>query len=262
LRRIMIATAALAVLVAAGVASAATSTTFNSYGGSLTVKPKSAGSPTKPSPLGFTQILAAKSARAAYNAAPLVDIKLTMYGLKVDTKDFTATCSISFMTLHKSDAGCPKGSMVASGDVTAAVGPTNLQGATIACIPLLHVYNTGGGGLAFFFVITGAHQCAGQSTGSVPPYPATIKAGPRNTLVQDTPLPPDASTDAANLHLYGSLIHETLVWPKLTTTVKGKTVSFLSSVGCKAGKRPWSISYTATDGATKQTAVVSGSQKC
>ena len=97
---------------------------------------------------------------------------------------------------------------------------------------------------------------------AVPPYGATIKAGPGNTLVQDTPLPADASTDAANLHLYGSLIYEHLAWSKLTTKVNGKTVSFLSSVGCKAGARPWSISYTATDGTSKQTAVVSGSQKC
>lgn len=260
MRRIIIATAALAVLVAAEVAMATTTTAFNTYGGSLTVAPSAAGTAAKPSPLGLTQILNAVSAQTGLNAAPLVDIKEMFYGLKVDTKDFPI-CSTAFITKN-TDTNCPKGSMVASGTVVAAVGPTTLIGATDACDPLLHVYNSGAGTLSYFFVISASHQCAGQVTGAAAPYVATIKPGPGGTLVLNTPLPPDVSTDAANIGLYASLTHEKLVFSKATKKVHGKTVSFLSSVGCKAGKRPWSISYTATNGTATQTDAVSGSQHC
>ncbi len=261
MRRIIIATAALAALVVAGVATATTTTTFNSYGGSLTAAPKVAGSTAKPSPAGLTEVLAAASAQTGLNAAPLTDVKWTIYGLKVDSKDFP-TCSAVSIEAAKTDTGCPKGSLVASGNVVAAVGPTNRTGSTIPCDPLLHVYNSGAGKLAFFFVITGAHQCAGQVTGAAAPYPGTITPGPGGTLVEDSPLPPDTSTNAAGIGLYASLTNENLVWSKATKKVHGKTVSFLSSVGCKAGKRPWSISYTATNGTSDQTDVVKGSQHC
>ncbi len=261
MRRIIIATAALAVLVAAGVATATTTLNFNSYGGSLTVAPSAAGSAAKPSPAGFTEALAAASAQPGLNAAPLVDIKLTLYGLKLDSKDFP-TCSVASIVAAQTDTGCPKGSLVASGSIVAAVGPTSLTGPTIPCDPLLHVYNAGGGELTFFFVISGAHQCAGQVTGAAAPYPGTLVPGRGGTLIQNTPLPPDTSTDAANINLYASLTAEHLVWSKATKKVHGKTVSFLSSVGCKAGKRPWSISYTATNGTSDQTDVVKGSQSC
>jgi len=136
LRRIIIATAALAVLVAAGVATATTTPAFNTYGGSLTVAPSAAGSAAKPSPVGLTEILAVASAQTGLNAAPLVGEKLTMYGLKLDSKDFP-TCSAASIEAAKTDTGCPKGSLVASGSVVAAVGPTNLMGATIPCDPRL-----------------------------------------------------------------------------------------------------------------------------
>ena len=61
------------------------------------------------------------------------------------------------------------------------------------------------------------------------------------------PLPPDVSTKVANQpNFYGSLIKETLNWFKVTTKVQGKTVGNNVSVGCLHGKRPWSVTFTAT----------------
>ena len=65
--------------------------------------------------------------------------------------------------------------------------------------------------------------------------------------VTNIPLPADISTRVANQpNFYGSLIKETLNWSKVSVKVKGKTVFNNVSVGCQNGKRPWSITYTAT----------------
>ena len=52
------------------------------------------------------------------------------------------------------------------------------------------------------------------------------------------------------------------MFSKLTTKVGGKTVSFLSSVACKAGMRPWTVAYKYTNGTVNGTATVSGTSKC
>ena len=82
--------------------------------------------------------------------------------------------------------------------------------------------------------------------------------------VTDIPLPADISTRVANQpDFYGSLIKETLNWAKLSTKVKGKTVYNNVSIGCLKGKRPWSITFTATtNGSNKETQTVNGSSKC
>jgi hypothetical protein len=263
LRRSIILTVALAALIVAGVASATTPYTgpaLNTYKGVLKFSPNAAGTAAKPAPLGFNENLTAANTVKGLRAAPLTDIKLTMYGLKVDTKAFPV-CTATFINAKKSDSACPKGSLVATGPITAELGDTTLQGAGTACSPLLHVYNGGAGNVVFFFVIKAGHTCGSLQTGSTAPYVGTIKQVGRN-LVQDTPLPPDVSTKVAGLTFYGSLELENLTWTKHTTKVGGKTASFVSSVGCKAGKRPYTVAFTATNGTISQTETVKGSQKC
>ena len=53
--------------------------------------------------------------------------------------------------------------MVATGAITAAVGPaTSFTAAAAACDPLLHVWNGGQGKLTFFFVDQApSHECLG-----------------------------------------------------------------------------------------------------
>ena len=81
--------------------------------------------------------------------------------------------------------------------------------------------------------------------------------------VETVPLPPDISTNAGNTGLYGSLINEVLTYSNLKTKAHGKTVGYNQSIGCKSGKRPWSISFTATNGVgTTDTNTVNGSAKC
>ena len=96
------------------------------------------------------------------------------------------------------------------------------------------------------------------------PYPGTVKQQGKY-LVIDVPLPPDVSTRVAyQPNFYGSLIHETLAWNKLTTKVKARRSTTTSSVGCQNGKRAVDRSrYTSTtNGSDKSVQTVNGSSKC
>jgi hypothetical protein len=257
-----IATTAVLALLLAAVAAAQTSPTINTYTGSLTFKSSKPGTPSKPSPASFVELFHVANVTAGLDAAPVTDIKLKMYGLRVDFKDFP-TCSLAFVTAHLG-VGCPSKSLVASGPVTALLGPTNLMGNasnTISCNPLLNAWNAGGGKVVEFLLITATHLCPGLQTGSAAPYEVTFKqAG--NWLLQDAPLPPDVSTQAGNLPLYSSILTDNLTWLKVTTKVKGKPVAFLSSIGCMKGKRPYSMAFTATKGGAPETFQLSRTGTC
>jgi hypothetical protein len=261
LRRTTIAITAVVALLAAAVATAQTPP-INTYTGSLTFKAGKSGTPAKPIPAGFVELFSASNATTTLDAAPLIDIKLKMYGLRVDSKDFP-TCSLAQVTASLG-AGCPKGSLVASGPIIAKLGPTNLMGNpsnTINCTPILDVWNAGANKVVELPVIDANHQCGGLQTGAAAPYVVTFtQAG--KYLLQDAPLPPDVSTNAGNLGLYNSLTQNDLTWMKLTRKVKGKTVSFLSSVGCLKGKRPYTITFTATNGTATQVSALNAKGAC
>lgn len=264
-KRILVVAVALGALLVAGAAYAAT---LNTYAAKFTFTSKKAGTASKPVPIGFTQDFKAKNATAGQRTAVLTDLKTTLYGVKVDTADFPTCSKTTIADTNKgNDDQCPKGSLVASGSITALLGPpSDPTNAGAPCNPLLHVYNSGKGKVTFFFVPTAKgtpHACAGGilAKGSVPPYPGTIKKSGKN-LVLDVPIP--TYVDFPLPGAEGSLTSEHLVWAKLTTKKKGKTVSFLSSVGCKGGKRPVAQSFTATASQTgpKQTNTLPSSVAC
>jgi hypothetical protein len=262
LRRILLIGTALVVLCAAASALAATGG-FNTYGAKLSFKPNKAGSSKAPSALGWSENLTANGT-AGNRTAPLTDIKTTLYGMVSHGKDFP-TCSLSKIANAKSDTGCPKGALVATGSITALLGPEADQSSSAPgvapCNPDLDVWNAGQGKVVFFFVDQGTHLCDGGAvpTGFVGPFPGTIKSVGKN-LVENTPIPSYVSFPLAEVE--GSLTGETLHWSNLHRTVKGKTVYYTQSVGCKKGKRPYSVAYTAEQNGTSQTGTVTGSSKC
>jgi len=261
LRRITIAITTVALLALAAGAYAATG--VNTYTGSLSFTSSKPGTPAAPVPAGFHEVFSAHNTTSSLDAAPLVDIKLKMYGLRIDSKDFP-TCPLAKVQATLG-AGCPKGSLVGSGPITAILGPTNLMGTpanTINCTPLLDIWNAGHNQVIEFPVISAGHQCGGLQTGAAAPYVVTFRQSGKY-LLQDAPLPPDVSTNAGNLGLYNSLTLNDLTWSKLTRKVKGKTVSYLSSIGCQKHKRPYSMTFTATpDGVSTQTVTLSAKAKC
>jgi hypothetical protein len=256
----MIGTAA-AVLITAGVAVAA----LNTYTASYAFTPTKAGSAKRPVPVGFNLVYTA-TGTGGNRAAPLKDIKTWIYGLVANNRYFP-TCSLSTIELAKSDAGCPKGALVAEGPVNSTLGSGKTgAGAGTPCNPYLHVWNSGPGRLTYFFVVFGKYQCAGLHTGASAPYPGIVSQQGKY-LVQDVPLPPDISTNAGGIGLYAALIHESLTFKNLTTKVHGKTVGFQSSVGCVGGHRPWRVEYTAqkfqlSPGPADETVTVRGSSRC
>jgi hypothetical protein len=259
-KSLVIAVTTAIMLIAAASAFAA----INTYTAKDTVTPTKAGTAKKPVSVGYSEVLSATGTNGN-RTAELNDIKTTIYGLKVNTKGLP-TCSVVSIAAAKSDTQCPKGAMVATGAITAVIGsstnftPTDPTAA--ACDPNLHVWNAGGGNLAFFFVEGPGHLCAGTAikTGAIPPYPATRKQVGKN-LVVNVPIPTYVTKP---LGLAGSLETEHLKWLNLSTKVNGKKVGVLQSIGCQKGKRPFSVSFNATLPTTNttETKTVSGKQAC
>jgi hypothetical protein len=263
LRRIVVTATALAVLCGAVSAYAATGG-FNSYGAKYTFSPNKAGSSKAPIALRYLEKLTANGT-AGNRTAPLTDIKTVVYGAVPNVKGFPTCTAAKIATAH-SDTGCPKGALVATGSITAILGPESDQSASapglLPCNPLLHVWNSGGGKLTFFFVEQApSHLCAGGAiaTGAVPPFPGTIKTVGKN-LVQNTPIPGYVSFPLNGVE--GSLTGETLKWLNPTIKVKGKTVNYVQSVGCKSGKRPFTVTYSASQNGVSQSGSATGTQKC
>lgn len=264
MRRILIAIAAVS--AAALMATAAyAATTLNTYTAKVTTSGGTAkSSPAKPVPFGFTEHLTAMNATSGMRPGVLKSLTVKMSGVKTNFRDFKTVCTAAQIAAASNDAACPKAALVATGSIHSVLGDKTLvaQPTNVTCDPLLHVWNGGGGKLVFFFVITAAHPCTGLQTGAAAPYVGTIRQQ-GNEIVQKTPLPPDVSTNAGNIGLYGSLEMETLKWNKLTTTVNGKRVPFIESIGCK-GSRPYSATFTAIgpNGVPSVTNTVTGAAKC
>ena len=258
MRRIITIGTAAAVLIGAAVAMAA----INTYTANIGFTPNKAGTAKKPATVSFTTDYSAVGTNGN-RTAPLTDIKTTVYGLKANYKGLP-TCSLTTIKNAKSDSSCPAKAMVASGFITAVIGPTNDQSTsasgTLPCDPLLHVWNGGNGQLVFFFVEQAPnHMCANGAltTGAVPPYPGTISYSGKN-MVQDTPVPPYVSFPLAGVE--GSLETLHLVWKAETVKVKGKMVSDITSIGCSGSSRPYSVAFTANEpGQPNETDTVPGS---
>jgi hypothetical protein len=240
LRRLAVAVTAVAVLAVAATAYAA----INTYSAHMTFTSKQAGTRAKPVPIGYTETVAAAGTNGNRAGVQKV-ISTKIYGLVEDGRDFP-TCSLAQIANAKNDTVCPKGSEVATGYITAALGSaTNFKAAGSACDPQLDVWNSGQGKLTFFFVDTATHQCLGGAlkTGSTGPYPATYKEVGRYLVFRV------ATPDYINYPvpgLVGSLESEHLTYFKQTRTVRGKTVAITSSIGCQGSKRPYSATFTST----------------
>jgi hypothetical protein len=259
MRRIIIISTGIAVLVAATAAYAA----LNTYKANITVSPAAAGSPTSPVPVAVTETYRPMSATTGDRADPLTDIKTSIYGLVSNPSAFP-TCNGNKMSVMKSDSFCPPKALVATGPVNVLLGGADLTKSGAPCNPFLHVWNGGGGTLWFFFTTSARYSCGSLHTGDTQAYEGHVKRQ-GTFLVNDVPLPTYLSIAVAHHQgLYSSLLKEVLTYRKLTTVVHGKTVGFTSSVGCRAGKRPFTISFTAISGAgsPSETKTVSGSSPC
>jgi hypothetical protein len=239
---------------------------IDTYTAKITFTGKQAGTAAKPVPTGYTENLGVQGTDGNRPGVQLV-IKTRIYGLQEDGKDFP-TCSLAEIAAAQNDAGCPRGAEVATGYIDATLGSaTNFAVAGQACDPELDVWNSGQGKLTFFFVDTATHQCLGGQlrTGQVAPYAATYREQGKY-LALTVPVP-----DSVNYPLgtsggvVGSLEGEHLTYFKRTRRLDGRTVAITSSIGCEAGKRPYSATLESTlppAGPATETRTVSKSASC
>ncbi len=246
---------ALAVLVGATGAYAA----YNTYAGTTTKVSKGVGTPKKPVGLSMVQTLNA-SAPSGERAAPLTNIKTTLYGVKLDAGKLPVCTDAKILQNKISPTGaCPKGSLIATGSVQARLGSgsDNMSPGT-PCNPHLNVFNGGPNRQVFYFFTKSAMDCGGLATGSTAPFDGHISYK-NGSVVVNIPQPTDISTKVAGQpNLFSSLVHEVLSYPK---TVAGK--GYMVGVGCKAHKRPWTATFTShTYTGGSETSMVSGTTAC
>jgi hypothetical protein len=268
--RKLLAMTAFLCLLAAGTAYATVSAPPNTYGGSYTVV-GAKGSGNKPVPVAMVEKLVMGSTTSGNVGAPLTEINSTVAGLK-SYAGYFPKCSPNQINEDNGHNGkwnaiCPKGSLVASGHVQAALTSpsSDLAGPGAPCSLGLWVYNGGVGKLTFFFTTT-PEQCDDLATGVAAAWTGTVREAGR-TLVTNVPEPADVSYDAGDIGLFGSLETETLRFKKLTVRHGGKVVPFLASIGCQRDARPFSVTYTATtsnspSSANESTGEVKGAHKC
>jgi hypothetical protein len=272
MRRKLVAATTLLCLSAAGAAYAAgpVSAPPNTYTGNFVV-PDAAGSPARPVAASLVETLGMGSTTSGDVGAPLVNIRTTTYGLKANGRYFPKCTpnQINESNGHngKWNAVCVKGSLVASGQVKAALtNPSSkLAGPGAPCALGLWVYNGGLGKLTFFFTTT-PERCDGLTTGAATAWTGTIGEAGR-TLVTNVPEAADVSYDAGNINLFGSLERETLTFKKMTVRHGGKLIPFFASLGCQKGERPFSVTYTATasnspSSANESRGEVKGTHRC
>jgi hypothetical protein len=263
---------ALLCLGGAGAAYAAgpVSSPPNSYTGAFAVA-GAVGSKAKPAPVALSETLGMSSTTSGNVGAPLVDIRTTTYGVSAPNGGKFPTCTIAKISANNGNNGkwnavCPKGSLVATGFVDAALTSpsSNLAGPGAPCHLGLHVYNAGPGKLTFFFT-TSPQQCDGLTTGDAAPWQGTVSQhGPY--LITDVPEPADVSYNAGNVGLFGSLQTEVLHFKRMSVKKGGKLYPFIESTGCLKRARPYTVTYSATQSNSgspvEAVGTVKGSARC
>lgn len=272
MRHRVFATIVVLCLLGAGAAYAAGPVTGapNSYTAAFAVS-GATGSSARPAPAALTETLGMSNTNSSDVGAPLVDIKTTTYGVKAPNGAMFPTCTAAKISANNGNNGkwnavCPKGSLVATGTVQAALtSPSkNLAGPGAPCSLGLWVYNGGPGTLVFFFTTTPA-QCDGLTTGDAAPWVGKVSEQGKY-LVTNVPEPPDVSYNAGNIGLFGSLQSEVLHFKKMTVKKHGKVYPYIESIGCSKHARPYSAAFTATESNTGSPtlgqATVKGAAKC
>ena len=222
----------------------------NSYTGNFAVA-GATGSNARPAAVALSETLGMSSTTQGNVGAPLVDIKTTTYGVKAPNGGMFPKCTVAQISANNGNNGkwnavCSKGSLVATGTVTAALtSPSaNLAGPGAPCKLGLWVYNGGAGKLTFFFTTTPS-QCDGLTTGDAAPWLGKVSESGKY-LVTNVPEPADVSYNAGNIGLFGSLESEVLHFKKLSIKKGGKVYPYIESTGCTNHARPFTVTYTAT----------------
>lgn len=217
-------------LTAAGVALAAQSTTGRTtYSAGSAVSPSKGGTKARPVPVSVSGKIEEQGADGQ-RPDPSKVITFTWSGLRENGAGFPK-CTADQIDAAQSTSVCPRGSRVGSGAVVGLAGPVSDPHQSFRCEKDLEIYNAGRGKVSW--VLTGdSSKCAG--VGYTPPTVVTWKNGPRKTTMT-LPNPRNLSEPLPGVEAGATLV--TFTFKKVTRTIDGKKVGYLSSVGCFGQRR-------------------------
>jgi hypothetical protein len=161
MRKCLVAVISVAALPGAILAYAATGPDTTS----LTAKASSGGTPKKAKPIKATFKFESHGPNNSRPSNPQ-ELDFLFAGVRNNSAKFP-TCTAAQMEKVQSDSVCPKASRIATGTLTAQLGPTTDKNSNANCAKTMNVYNAGAG-KASFFNHGDASECAG--VGYLPPY--------------------------------------------------------------------------------------------
>jgi hypothetical protein len=242
LRKLRIITLAIAGLLAfTAIAFAVQENTYTVTG---TVSPKKSGTKKKPAPVGlkFGYTVAEKSGK---RPALVKKYDINFAGLQVNTA-FFKSCSQAKIDQDQTDANCPKGSLMGTGNVENQAGSTTDETAnTLTCHLDLKLYNAGKNKAAIY--LKGGPNDPRGAAKSCPlevnkaidaSFVRTAKGTSLQFSVDETLLHPAPGFD-------NSVVFVESTVRKATVKKNGKTRGWFESVGgCKNKKRAITVTFT------------------
>jgi len=226
MRRMRLLVAAMvAVLGISAVAYAQTVENQYTVGGSV----PAGGSKSKPKPGGFNFQF---GITAPGGVVPKViqTYDLFVEGGRVNTKVIPKGCTAAQMERVQSDRVCPKGTMIGSGRLKVLAGTTGQPtSSAVACDLPVKLYNAGNN-KATIWIQVGQGDCVAALTRGIE---ARWVKSANGTSLRFT-VPPDLRK-ILNLDIVVTGVNVT--FKKITRKIKGKTVGYFESVGCKDRKR-------------------------
>ena len=246
---------AVAVVGVLAMAAVAFGSSNNLYTVSASLSPTKAGTAKKPVPvqLSFGYTVASKTAGNRPDLINKYDINFG--GGQVNT-NIIPGCSAATITNNQSDASCPKGSLVGTGNVENLAGPSSdpSPGSQLKCHLDLKIYNSRKNHAALY--LHGAPPTCPLALDTAIDAKYVKKGGGTSLIftVPDTLLHPSLPT------FDNSVVQVKSVIKKITKKVKGKTRGYFESAGgCVKGKRKVKVTFGTPSGASD---TVTNTAKC
>jgi hypothetical protein len=229
----------------------------NTYTVTASTSPTKAGTKKKPVPiqLKFNYTVAEKSGQ---RPALINKYDINFGGVVVNTKLFPG-CSADTINQTQSDASCPKGSLMGTGNVENQTGPTSDPSQhSITCHLDLKIYNSGKNHAALY--LHGAQTNDPKTNCPLAVDRAIdakfVKKSTGTSLVfsvDNTLLHPITGFDNAVVQVQSTI-------SKVTKKSKGVKHGFFDSAGgCKKHKRTVKVTFTQVDGSSQN---VTNTAKC
>jgi hypothetical protein len=230
------------VLSAGAVAVAAVAQQGNQYSVTGSVAPTKRGSKHKPQPVKV-KFAYQVSATSGQEPAAVKTYKIDIYGVRVNSR-VTPACRSSVFT-SGSDAGCPAGSRVGSGNVQSVVYQSNNPSASgaIQCTKSLRIYNSGNN-RGVLYLYGPASQCGGVGQSFVVPA-RYVKGSGGGTALEFT-VPPNVLHPVSGLTVAVTSTQSTIQIN--TKRIKRVRHGYYESIGCLGSKRPIKVTFTTEAG--------------